>query len=156
MEVAGLVKASVAPVPTAPDGLRSSEVMAPSDPKPQLSYLQTVLEQAKNGTVVEGVYRYHFPPHWPSLSIPPRGFEVGSLAASADLDEEISGLEVALHAAQQLTKPLDDRKLLLEEVVTLLGRLPPESSLGTDLSNTLIRFLWLDLVRFTSELSRLL
>ncbi|KAL8280760.1 hypothetical protein RQP46_006764 [Phenoliferia psychrophenolica] len=102
-QVAGLVKASAAPLPTAPDGLSAAEASAPSDPKPQLSYLQTILEQAKDG------------------------------------------LKVALHAAQQLPKPLDDRKLLLEEVVTLLGRLPSDSTLGTDLSNTLIRFLWLDL-----------
>lgn len=61
-----------------------------------------------------------------------------------------TGAEVVLHAAEQLTKPLDDRKLLLEEVVTLLGRLPANSKLGSDLSNTLIGFLWQDLVRHLS------
>ncbi|KAK4699084.1 hypothetical protein P7C70_g7182, partial [Phenoliferia sp. Uapishka_3] len=57
------------------------------------------------------------------------------------------GVKVAFDAATQVTQPLDDRKLLLEEVVTLLGRLPDGSKIGTDLSNTLIHFLWNDLVR---------
>ncbi|KAK4706087.1 linoleate 10R-lipoxygenase, partial [Phenoliferia sp. Uapishka_3] len=57
-------------------------------------------------------------------------------------------LKTALHALQQLTAPpIDDRKLLLEEVIQTLSGLPSNSAIGTTVSDTLIGSLWQDLVR---------
>ncbi|GAA6005940.1 hypothetical protein JCM11491_004067 [Sporobolomyces phaffii] len=39
---------------------------------------------------------------------------------------------------------MDDRKMLLEDVITLLSSLPPDSDVGASLERTLIRLLWND------------
>ncbi|KAL8280766.1 hypothetical protein RQP46_006770 [Phenoliferia psychrophenolica] len=50
------------------------------------------------------------------------------------------------HAAEQLLGgPIDDRKLLLEEIVTMLGSLPPDSSIGNTVQDALVTLLWNDL-----------
>lgn len=42
-------------------------------------------------------------------------------------------MKTLIHGAEQLTQPIDDRKLLLEEIVTMLGSLPPNSDVGETL-----------------------
>ncbi|GAA6058664.1 hypothetical protein JCM10212_004075 [Sporobolomyces blumeae] len=51
----------------------------------------------------------------------------------------------AMNVAVQATKPIDDRKLLLEQVIVLLYSLPPDSKIGDVLENAFIRLLWQDL-----------
>ncbi|KAK4702162.1 linoleate 10R-lipoxygenase, partial [Phenoliferia sp. Uapishka_3] len=69
----------------------------------------------------------------------------GTIYEQAKANTLGEGIKVAFHAATQASEPLDDRKLLLEEVVTFLGALPAESTLGSKLSDTLITALWDDL-----------
>ncbi|BGP16827.1 hypothetical protein JCM10213_004674 [Rhodosporidiobolus nylandii] len=48
-------------------------------------------------------------------------------------------------AATQATEAIDDRKMLLEQVIQLLSTLPPDSPIGPVLQNQFIRLLWNDL-----------
>ncbi|KAM0748536.1 linoleate diol synthase [Meredithblackwellia eburnea MCA 4105] len=57
----------------------------------------------------------------------------------------ITDAKTLAHGLSQISEPLDDRKLLLEEVVTMLGSLPANSVVGTSLSDALIKLLWDDL-----------
>ncbi|BGP00077.1 hypothetical protein JCM10021v2_003756 [Rhodotorula toruloides] len=50
-----------------------------------------------------------------------------------------------LRAGVQSVKPLDDRKLLLEQIIVLLSTLPPDSPVGPVLQNAFIRVLWMDI-----------
>ncbi|GAA5987467.1 hypothetical protein JCM11641_003838 [Rhodosporidiobolus odoratus] len=45
----------------------------------------------------------------------------------------------------QAGEPLDDRRLLLEQVIELLSTLPEDSPIGTSLQNRFVRLLWNDL-----------
>ncbi|GAA5858661.1 hypothetical protein JCM9279_005694 [Rhodotorula babjevae] len=40
---------------------------------------------------------------------------------------------------------IDDRKFLLEEIVTILAKLPPSAPIGTTITNALLRVLWDDI-----------
>ncbi|GAA6043896.1 hypothetical protein JCM8097_004294 [Rhodosporidiobolus ruineniae] len=50
-----------------------------------------------------------------------------------------------VQAAASATEALDDRKMLLENIIELLSTLPPDSPVGPTLQNTFIRLLWRDL-----------
>ncbi|GAA5973666.1 hypothetical protein JCM3765_005280, partial [Sporobolomyces pararoseus] len=52
---------------------------------------------------------------------------------------------VALNDVINHPSAIDDRKMLLEDVITLLYSLPPNSKIGDTLGKTLIRLLWNDL-----------
>ncbi|GAA5977201.1 hypothetical protein JCM5350_003254 [Sporobolomyces pararoseus] len=52
---------------------------------------------------------------------------------------------VALNDVINHPSAIDDRKMLLEDVITLLYSLPPDSKIGDTLGKTLIRLLWNDL-----------
>ncbi|KAM0789376.1 hypothetical protein ACM66B_000206 [Microbotryomycetes sp. NB124-2] len=54
-------------------------------------------------------------------------------------------LQTVLQAITEAGDSLDDRKFLLERVVTMLQNMPDNSAVQTDLTNTLINALWNDL-----------
>lgn len=52
---------------------------------------------------------------------------------------------IALRDAIAHPTAMDDRKMLLEDIITLLQSLPPDSRIGDSLQSNLIRLLWNDL-----------
>ncbi|GAA5864064.1 hypothetical protein JCM1840_000691 [Sporobolomyces johnsonii] len=50
-----------------------------------------------------------------------------------------------INLATQATKPIDDRKMLLEQILVLLYTLPPNVPIGDVLQNSFIKLLWSDL-----------
>ncbi|GAA5940886.1 hypothetical protein JCM1841_000416 [Sporobolomyces salmonicolor] len=50
-----------------------------------------------------------------------------------------------INLATQASKPIDDRKMLLEQILVLLYTLPPQAPIGGVLQNSFIKLLWSDL-----------
>ncbi|GAA5956098.1 hypothetical protein JCM21900_002592 [Sporobolomyces salmonicolor] len=50
-----------------------------------------------------------------------------------------------INLATQASKPIDDRKMLLEQILVLLYTLPPQAPIGDVLQNSFIKLLWSDL-----------
>lgn len=103
-------------VPSAPDRLSQQFVQAPSDPQPEMDLFKTVMTQMSQGTLVQGELGR------PTVSTERQSFPLLGADALVMVSGALQGLESSRQGG------LDDRKMLLEQVVVMLSTLPPVSS----------------------------
>lgn len=119
-QIGAAVSASLAPAPTAADSLSASFVRAPSDPHQQSDWLQSLLKQMTQGTLVRSEY--------PTRIVAFAEHRSLTLARTTDaltlVSAAVQGIEAKVEGG------LDDRKLLLEHIIVMLQSLPPVSRCG--------------------------
>ncbi|GAA5871348.1 hypothetical protein JCM16303_000725 [Sporobolomyces ruberrimus] len=76
---------------------------------------------------------------------PARGTPTSSLVERLNAGMLVKDAIIAANDALMHPAAIDDRKMLLEDIITLLYSLPADSKIGTSLEKALIRLLWNDL-----------